>query len=198
MTRESRNSDRVRRMVTPLDGFMFDAQKQAAIAREQFEEQVVNLLFSCFGLPAAEKHVLRHRCKGRTGHDNLTLADFFESYPSFPLRFVIHRFRGLPRVLTVSQLFGNFARQPFARAFARVYEELDPDSAEKSAGLLFSWPNVNAGLVLHNCPPDLQQPGGRFYWVNPENPRECLVLEPLRLLLQSLSAKGEKRWSPDE
>jgi hypothetical protein len=192
-----KSNESERRKITPLDGVRLTPGERDARAVGEFEQDVVNHLFRHFRLESFLKSHVIEWTYTVVGVRQLSLPGFDKVFPSFPMQLQVQKFRHLPEHLTVSRFFSDLRSQPFIKAYRRLLKEAPEDVREKPIGLVFHWPFLRGGLVIHDQEPDLNVPGVRVFWTCEHN--RTFTIEPLTLLLLTidrLSSGG--RWSPDE
>ena len=115
----------------------------------------------------------------------LTLDDFHETFPSFPVRLFVSSSWSVVAQHPVSKLFENFPSLPLCREYYELrysYEEF------QSQGLVIKWPFSSGALVLHDHPAGALV-GTRMQFCVPDETKP-LTLQPLQELLQELA------WRP--
>lgn len=182
--------------VTPIDGVVGKPTLFRKSSRQAFEAATVDFLFTYFRLPGGEKGHMIQRFKERTGEPRLSLYEFHATYPTFPVFFQAYWCGKLTRSLTVSSLFTNFVGQPFTRAYERMQDEVPDDIASQyNLALVFHWPHVAHGLVLHSQPPT-EAVGTQMTWLGKDGRQR--TLEPLTTLLAGIDRASEHgRWQPE-
>ena len=187
------------------DGKDVASLKELDAAR--FEEQVVNHLFSHYGLATSLRTKMRNEYKERFGNPLLTLTAFNEEFTDFPIHLFAAKIPKMRADCEFHRLAALFDKLKFAKLFQEMREGL-PDGVE-TYGLVLHLPYVKrtgqqsleqvstSAVVLHNRTPQFYLPGGRFVHLLEED-GELLYLEKLSLLLDTIDAESTQgRWQPD-
>jgi hypothetical protein len=171
-----------------MDGLLGKVSDGKSFARrdhERFEAGVVEHLCKHFRLPSKAKSAMRSQFGARTGEYRLTLDAFYEQFPACPVYFVARVFRKVAMKSTVSRLLSRFLEQAFTKAFAGLDDDVPVDIQDSHAiALVFPWPYLPDGMVLHNRTRENDTAGGRFTWVSATG--AYLTMEPMSVFLKTI------------
>lgn len=182
-----------------------DARRQAfqagqhnyvAMAQEKFEGKVVEFLLRQFSA-LSHKRDLLDLCYESERVRKLRLAYFQEHFHDFPVRLVSKHIRKVAEDANVRLLFMSFSQLPFVAAYDDYWQDVGQEAADSSRGfgLIFNWPFLPGGFVLHNINMELDTPGTRLVRVYKDgNKTVRLVLEDLKSFCSMVSAY----WKPSE
>lgn len=153
--------------------------------RAKFEENAVDILLDCHGMrvPWRKRLLHLHRKGDRTWA--LTLDDFHETFPSFPVRLFVSSSWSVVAQHPVSRLFGKFPSLPLCREFDELRYSFEQFP---SLGMVIKWPFFNGALVLHDHPAGTLA-GTRMQFSLPDETKP-LTLQPLQDFLHELA------WRP--
>jgi hypothetical protein len=176
------------------------------LAEDRFEDDVVNHLFSRYKLDSRAKQRMLQSAKLNQDHPHLTLAAFYEEFPSFPVYLVARKFPKIREESPVHKIFMDFANRQYTKAYDALADVLPEDVW--TYGLVFHWGYLKrtgrqkvderaSALVLHNRNTLADAPGVRLRWWGADR-EEPLFLEPLATLLTTIDMESPgERWQPD-
>lgn len=170
---------------------------------ESYDDQLFELFCRRYKVSQRTRVLARSHHRRSTGLSKMTLDNWHQLYPAYPVYFQSVVIPNIDKQNTVRHLFTDFGR----REFVSVYDELvstKTDSASALAtGLIVRWPHLGAkgspttGLVLHNMVVNTEVPGVRLVWTSSEG--GVLTLEPLPVFLNSLDSRVDKgSWLNEE
>lgn len=132
------------------------------------------------------------------GESRLRLVDFRQAVPDFPFYLVATKLKPRKtaskkfRSLTVRNLLVyGLDRQECLAEYRELLRELPDNRRQGLVALIFNIPYVAGGVVLHNGPVNLVEPGLRITWQSPEA-RTALALESVSSLCKAI----RPQWKP--
>lgn len=151
-------------------------------ANVRWEEQVVSRLLTVLGLTKLRPQ-LRQAEAERTGVARLTLVQFFEFVPQFPVFLISSAMYKIAEDATIQRLFQRFEKTRLYQTFDNSVDLLPPEREDAPYGLVVRWPYLKNGLIIHDASVDMYADGFRmFYYQN----RRGLTLEPFDSFLERM------------
>ncbi len=181
-------------MTNPDDDFLKKAFEQDKIQAYKagrdiaYEENIVKRVLASCKLEN-QAGVLANKAREATGKARLTFAWFYETYSTYPVRFLPKKL-GWVFQIKVPELFDNFSKSKLYDNWLEAYDLYYSDN-NWVAGLIFDWPGIKTTqMILHNGDePYNEQDQCISFFVAPDTK---LFLERLRPVLASIS----EHWSP--
>ena len=161
-----------------------------------YDEKTVRMLLKRYRISDEHKFAMWKESDRRLGTKRLTLELFLEFFPTFPMILRTERFSRITKKVSVADLFAEFGKTILVRMYETNYKHCVPNINPKPFGLVFDWPHVRGGLVIHNHPIDTRVDGTRLLWTSKNGQ---LVVETLNVLLDTLDSEvpGGKGWQPE-
>lgn len=180
-----------------------NSDELAQLDEAQFEDEIVALLLTRYGLSHHKKAMLDAHA-AQFGRKQLTLDAFHERF-NFPIRLFARKFRKIAERNPVHRFFTDFGNRDFTKSYLELRQTLGDEQQGMATGLVFFWPFIKgrsrteergSGLVLHNWG-HLRKRGTRFQWTATASGDSC-VLEPFMALLAAIDKQHGGAWQPDE
>ena len=170
----------------PLSEVMRALGSGEAKRDERFENKCVQYLLSEFKLT---KHAfsITERQRKLTGSRLLTLHQFAEEFPDFPISLASAKIPSVEVDTSVARLFNSFRTLKIVQKYEELAELIPKEQRHKPFGLIIAWSKINRGLLLHDMSTALSENGFRMYW---KNNRVTLCLEPLKTFVE------RQTWRP--
>jgi len=161
-----------------------------------FAEEVVKLLLKRYRISKEHRLAMLEESERRFGTRHLSLDLFLKFFPTFPMVLQCVYIWQIAKRISIADLFGNFGRTPLVQFYEEFYKTAVEDTDSRSFGLVFNWPHVRGGLVLHNHVIDTRVDGTRLLWTSQNRQ---LVVETLGVVLDTLDSEvaGGKGWQPE-
>lgn len=160
------------------------AKNYEALRQDKYEEQVVKFLLRRFDLLPWKRDLLA-LTRETEGASRLRLAAFNQIFNTFPVFLQARHIRKLTEKVLVRTLFANFSNLPFVSEYSEFHDSFRELARQdhKAVGLIFKWPYLPGGLVIHNIQIELDKTGTRMI-------RVCRREDGtvLRLVLEDLSS----------
>jgi hypothetical protein len=162
-----------------LDGGLSDS---AASSEAKYEDKVVSYLLYRFHI-SRHKSQLLTEAQRRFGRAMLSLPIFFERFPSFPVYLTVAQIPFIERECTVRKLFNSFSTRQMVKKYEEFIDEqlLPLEFGDKPLGLVFPWPHIEHGLILHDSfvdftakPQPNTKPQVRMVWTLSEQKRKWM------------------------
>lgn len=159
-----------------------------------FEETAAENLIKALKLPADIKREI-YEYAGGFGRVRPWLEDVREVVVNMPIYPVADQKVNLRDNAGLSSLFPikKFTKLPLVKRFLELQQYTEADRGGKPLVVIFKWPYIESGVVLHALPHDPQVPGIRFIYDAPHDPQWgefSLTIEPIEQLVQLLHSYG--------
>lgn len=194
----------------PADYFKSDKyrQLQKQRAASSFESDTVTFMLRLLKLQKRERD-LRRACSDRTGSSNLTLADFHNEFPTFPIYLGARSLKDKKLhendKMRLPTLYKTFWEAPFIKPYLEFRQTVLRRAGDRAVGLVFFRRGVPGGLVVHDGRdlPD-RVLGGLALVYRPVHQEEILYedfqgkaiyVQPLSSVVGALFNKGHG-WRP--
>lgn len=194
----------------PLD-FSDDLVDSEDQKEARYEDRIVSYLTYRYNL-SRYKSTLLTAAQRRFGRPQLLLSVFLDQFPTFPVFLASAKIPYIQEDCSMGRLLLRMSTRKIIQRYQQTIEEdLVPEAFQgKPFGLVFPWPRVEHGLILHDRPVDFQalptsttKPTVRIVWTLPRQKRtwmnkRChyptphLTIERLEQFVDNLS------WSPEE
>ncbi len=122
-----------------------------------------------------------------TGERRLTLDQFWERF-SPPVYLVAVKLGFVIENNPQAQIFAKFTKCSFVKRYLELHDNYQ--TLDAPLGMIFGWPGLPGGLILHNGERDQDADGVFTCWRSGDN---WLVLEPFAVYLRSL----HQVWHPE-
>lgn len=148
----------------------------------QYEDKVVGHLLYRFHLSRFKAQLLMD-WQRHCGKAALALPAFFRRFPTFPIYLTALQIPFIERECTVRRLFNSMSTRPMVKRYEEFVSEglIPEDFADKALGLVFPWPHIDHGLILHDGLVDIEnkpaagtRPQVRLIWTLPEQKRKWM------------------------
>jgi len=144
-----------------------------------FEHEVVQTIISKYGLTAYKVDLMDKETR------MYNLDKFSSRFPEFPLYLFSSYIPGLTKSEMVAKMFNNFEKCPFVTTFKDALEEQVPDEFRNyPCGLIFNYPRVPKGMILHSKAIEVTKPGTRL--VFSQDNGTVLTLQTFTSLLEDV------------
>lgn len=184
------------------DGGLVDS---AELQEAQYEDKAIGYILYKFRLSRYKPRLLTES-QHRFGRMALSAPLFLEFFPTFPFFVTAARVPYIEKDCTVRRLFNSISTRQVVKRYEQIIEEgLVPEVfRDKPIGLLFPWPHIDHGLILHDGVLDFEakpavgeKPTVRLVWTLPEQkrrwmserqgwPTPYLVIEPFEQFLSNV------------
>lgn len=168
-----------------------------------FDHTVAKYLLQFYKLQRFTREV-EETSAANTGEKKLSVQAFLDRFPDFPLWLFTHRLPFIHHDLRLDRLLKAIQQRRIVEKYEELVDDQLPDFGDDTlAGLIFAYPPVGRGMVLHNDPAVVTEcvtyaknkPCVRFVWpLSGKRARKfgpALVMEPLQQLLAYHSS-----WEP--
>ncbi len=180
----------------------FFSQIKQSHTPEQTEEQrllglqetIIKKIFAVAGYKPSNWWTLQQDCHNATNLAKLNFAWFHEAYPTFPVQMGVARV-GWVFKLTMRDMFDNFLKSGFFKAYTEFISEQGLDDTQQRAALVFY--DIRRPMVLHNYPREgemVDEPAEHTQGTRIVHQfgRVTYVVEPLAKLLSAIGGD----WLP--
>jgi hypothetical protein len=173
-------------MLEPHNPEAYTASKQA-----KYEGRIVKELLQRYELTDLTWMLLKEGKRSRR-KPALLLEHFHARFPDFPIHLRAYIINKVSDVYPLYKLFKRLTTLPLYEEYRDLVDSVRSRTESRSVGVVFPWPYIKHGLVLHNHPISTKVQGARMFWVLPEGQ---LVLEPLDVLLNTVDkVKPPHTW----
>lgn len=149
----------------------------------QFEQEVLSSLLTKFKLTSMRRELAKEH-ERNVGQFRATLDEFCHTFYDFPLYLQARVIPGVGKKESVSKLFQKFTDTSIVRYFEELLAVVGEDG--RPAGMIFSWPFVPLGLIIHNST-TLEHDGVSLTW---KKSNDQLVITTWSSVLHNLA------WQP--
>lgn len=180
-----------------------DFAQRDAYRNSGFEHTVTKYLLQFYKLQKYKSEVEAVR-DHKTGESGLSIAGFFARFPDFPVYLITDRLPYIHHDLQVAALFKSMQRRRIVQRFDDlVSDEVPEDYSDGNVGVVFSYPPISRGMILHNASESVtdyvkyaaDKPCVRLIWPlsgkREQRYGPLLVLEPFQQFLSGL-----RDWEP--
>lgn len=154
----------------------------------RYEEDLVHRLLTRFSLQRV-KHDLLQASIASTGMNRLTLDGFCVHFSDFPYYLGARIIRKVSERVTPSRLFKAFGTTELVKQYGDLLDAAEFEAQARSIGMVFPWPNLPPGLIMHNETFDTSTPGVRLYC---SAGADSMTIEPYQLWLANLNWRPSK------
>lgn len=163
----------------------FAQQKQLDFDR--FEHSLVDYLLKKFGMSRWRGELLQLR-RTRIDDSLLQLQDFCYTFTDFPMYLGSRVIPHIAKKNPFSRFFLGFETTQLVQKYDEFLDSMSDEG--RPLGLVFRWPNVPHGMLLHNGVIDHAEDGAKLVWCRES---DQLTLQPFSLFVRSVQT-----WRPTE
>jgi len=161
------------------DGGLVDSQE---LQEAQYEDKAIGYVLYRFHLSRYKPRLLTE-AQHRFGKMALTSALFLDNFPTFPFFLTTARIPYVEKDWTVRKLFNSMSTRQAVKRYEEIVSEglVPAEFRDKPLGLIFPWPHIDHGLILHDGITDFEakpaagaKPTVRLVWTLSEQKRKWM------------------------
>lgn len=189
-------------MTHPL-AFNESPEERQSRRQGAYADRMVNFMLSRYKLTRF-RTTMQAAARSSTGNYRLTLDQFAKTF-NFPVYLFADVIPWVTRDMTLDKLFNHFTKRKILTRYEELSSEFTPEEYDgMPSGLIFKWPKISRGLILHNRVTDISEPPSgltrpcvRMIWSPTTRTRRniagtrYLTLEPLEQFLAGVN------WEPE-
>lgn len=177
----------------PLGNLQKNWEEIKGFQEGRYEEGIVAHLLTVYKLTKHKWPLLQEQ-RNTSGHARLTLYQFHQRFPDFPAYLAACRIPHVVKNCSLDKLFNKFADRDIMQRYETMLESIPQAFQRHTHGLVFHWPYVSRGLILHDGEVTVGEEGVRML-IRLKKRKRVLCLEPFP---QFLASSPQDHWSPED